>query len=80
MSMSRPAIAGTALLLLLVMSTACAPPLVSPQPEHPAPSTELGRPSPGDQVEVSVWVSPGTTLSLTILHTADTWGYVLPCG
>jgi len=80
MTIRRSATIWVVISLLLVLSAGCTPPLASPQPEHPAPPAESGGPSSGDPDEQSTWVSPGTNLSLTILHTADTWGYVLPCG
>jgi 2',3'-cyclic-nucleotide 2'-phosphodiesterase (5'-nucleotidase family) len=53
-----------ALLSLLILATAC----TSPADSTPAPAP-AGRPT-----------EPPQPFTVTVVHTNDTWGYLLPCG
>ena len=56
------------------------PPTLSPL----APSSSLASPLSADLVSPLPTQAPPTTeaafFELTVLHTNDTWGYLLPCG
>jgi 2',3'-cyclic-nucleotide 2'-phosphodiesterase (5'-nucleotidase family) len=60
--------------------TACTQP--APTPVNPSPlSSPLGvLKSPLTQPMATAALQPGSTFALTVLHTNDTWGYLVPCG
>lgn len=64
----------------LAALTACTQPV--PRPVNPSPlSSPLGAlRSPLPQPTAPAARQPSSTFSLTVLHTNDTWGYLLPCG
>ena len=54
-------------LTLLAVASACMP---ASTPDRPLPPTAAPAPRP----------TPAEPLTLTLLHTNDTWGYLWPCG
>lgn len=68
--MDNKSVLSLILLFLLGLVASCMPPMTAPGRPGPLASP-LSGPAP------TVAVGP---LQLTILHTNDTWGYLLPCG
>jgi hypothetical protein len=52
----------------------------SPQPVETLTATVSPLPSPTRDALPTVTPGPSTSFQLTVLHTNDTWGYLLPCG
>ena len=52
----------------------------APQPAETPPVIVSPLPSPTIDVLPTLTAGPSSTLQLTVLHTNDTWGYLLPCG
>lgn len=76
----NPTIRGACALSLmcligLVCLAACSQPM--PRPGNPSP---LSSPLVTFKSPAALPVAVAPTFQLTVLHTNDTWGYLLPCG
>jgi hypothetical protein len=52
----------------------------APQPVETPPTMASPLPSPTIDVLPTLSTGPSSPFQLTVLHTNDTWGYLLPCG